>query len=375
MLIAFVANIWGRGTGHYLMETLIQRYPETQIDIYYCSYSETNRRYKIISSQSDYYRSFYLKGEISWGVDKHFNLGIIPLIFKNNYDFYLIGGYSYPTVALAIILSRLLKRKYILLIDHMYKKEGKGEWLKNLMKRFLIKGANAYITTSEEAKENLVFYGACKDKIFIAPLSCPDFFYRENIKINNNFVKPFEKYILFIGRFEEYKGVMYLLEAFKILRNKYHYQDTALLLIGSGSFEQRIRDWVVNNQLENWIKIENWKPYEELPQWYFNALMFICPSFYEPWAFVVNEAMAAGLPIIATQAVGAARALIKNGENGFIIKEKDSEQLALKMKELLENEELRKKLSENSYKTQKKYTLDKISDIYYQVFQIVLNNK
>ena len=59
------------------------------------------------------------------------------------------------------------------------------------------------------------------------------------------------------GRFEEYKGVMYLLEAFKLLRDKYRHQDIGLLLIGSGSLEQQIRSWVVNNQLENWIKIEN----------------------------------------------------------------------------------------------------------------------
>ena len=375
MLIAFITNIWGRGTGHYLMEILIQQYLEIQIDIYYCSYSEANRHYKIIPSRSDYYQSFHLKGEISWGVDKHFNFAIIPLILKNKYDFYLVGGYSYPTVALAIILCRFLKRKYILSIDHMYKKTGRKEWFKNLIKRFLIRGANAYITTSEEAKENLIFYGVIKDKIFIAPLSCPDFFYRENIQINNSFIKPFEKYILFIGRFEEYKGVMYLLEAFKLLRGKYNYKNIGLLLIGSGSLEKKVQNWVTDNQLDKWIKIENWKPYEDLPQWYFNALMFVCPSFYEPWAFVVNEAMAAGLPVIATQAVGAARTLIKNRENGFIIKEKDSEELALKMKELLENETLRRKIANNAYETQKKYTIDKISDIYYQVFRFVLNNK
>jgi len=136
-----------------------------------------------------------------------------------------------------------------------------------------------------------------------------------------------------------------------------------------------MQNWVTDNQLDKWIKIENWKPYEDLPQWYFNALMFVCPSFYEPWAFVVNEAMAVGLPVIATQAVGAARTLIKNRENGFIIKEKDSEELALKMKELLENETLRRKIANNAYETQKKYTIDKISDIYYQVFRFVLNNK
>ncbi len=374
MRIAYIIGLWGRYYGHYLFEKLVSKYSNINLDIYYCSYFESNRHYKIISPQSSYYQSFHLKGEISWGIDKHFNLGIVPLIFRNKYDLYLIGGYSYPTVALAIILCRLLKRRYVLLIDHMYKKEGKKEQLKNCIKRYLIKGADAYITTSKEAKDNLVFYGAHKDRTFIVPLSCPDFFFRENIKINN-FIRPFEKYILFIGRFEEYKGVMYLLESFKLLRDKYHHQDIGLVLIGSGSLEHQIRNWVVNNRLEDWIKIEDWKSYEELPQWYFNALMFICPSFYEIWAFVINEAMAAGLPIIATKAVGAARALIRNRENGLVIKGKDSELLAQKMKELIENERLRKKIAKNAYETQKRYALEKISDMYYQAFQFVLNNK
>lgn len=57
------------------------------------------------------------------------------------------------------------------------------------------------------------------------------------------------------------------------------------------------------------------------------------------------------------------------------LKEFEDEELALKMKELLENETLRRKIANNAYETQKKYTIDKISDIYYQVFRFVLNNK
>jgi len=129
MNIAYLIGMWGKYYGHYLIEKISLNNPDLHFDIYYCSTSEKNRKYDIEPAYSDLYNTYYLKGEISWGIDKHFNFGIFGLIFKNKYDLYLIGGYSYPTVMLAIILSRLFHRQYILQIDHMYKKEGRGEWI------------------------------------------------------------------------------------------------------------------------------------------------------------------------------------------------------------------------------------------------------
>ena len=373
MKIAYITNLWGKYYAHFLFKRIIQKYPNVNLDIYFCAYSEKNRHYKIKVPKSDFYHASHLKGEISWGIDKHFNFEIIPLILKNKYALYLIGGYSYPTVALAIVLSHLFKRKYILLIDHMYKKHGRKEWLRNIIKKFLTRGANAYITTSRESKENLVYYGADKNKIFIAPLSCPDFFYLDNHNVSKGFQKPFERYILFVGRFEEYKGIKYLLNAFKVVKSKI--PDINLVLIGSGSLEQDIQAFVKKNHFSKSVKVYNWLPYEELPLYYRNALMFICPSTYEPWAFVVNEAMASGLPVIASSAVGAARALIKNNENGFIVSPQDSQAIADKIIKLLSSENLRKRISQNAYQTAKQYTIDKISDIYYRTFNFIVNQK
>jgi len=373
MRLAYINNIWDNHYGHYLMEILKQRYNELTIDIYFCASSESNRKYQFESSASTLYGMYHLKGEISWGIDKHFNWGIFPLIFQNKYDLYFIGGYFYPTVMLAIILCRLLKRRYILVIDHMYKKKG----FLNIIKKFLITGANGYITTSLEAKENLIFYGARKNNIYIAPLSCNDSFYRtdQDIIPDVRFLQKYnlkEKYILFVGRFEEYKGVTYLLEAFKLLKFKYKHNDIDLVLIGSGALQENINNFIEINNLKNDIKVISWLSYTDLPIWYKNALIFVFPSYYDVWAFVINEAMAARLPVISTNEVGAVRALIKNDINGIVIPSKNSEILAHEIDRLLQDIQLREILAKNAFETALKYKLDNIAKIYIQAIQNII---
>jgi len=49
MKIGFITSLWGKYYGHYLFERLIGKYPDLDLDIDFCSYSEANRHYKIIS--------------------------------------------------------------------------------------------------------------------------------------------------------------------------------------------------------------------------------------------------------------------------------------------------------------------------------------
>ena len=73
---------------------------------------------------------------------------------------------------------------------------------------------------------------------------------------------------------------------------------------------------------------------EEALTYYATADLFVLPSVTmptgkEPWGLVVNEAMNQGLPVVATEAVGAAAGgLVQAGVNGFIVPERDSEALA-----------------------------------------------
>ncbi len=81
---------------------------------------------------------------------------------------------------------------------------------------------------------------------------------------------------------------------------------------------------------------------------YFAGDCLILPSYNEPWGLVVNEAMAASLPIIISDQCGASLDLVKNEYNGYIVKAGDVGDIANAIKKLIENEKLREKMGENS---------------------------
>lgn len=94
----------------------------------------------------------------------------------------------------------------------------------------------------------------------------------------------------------------------------------------------------------------------ELSHYYAIADIFVLPSLSEPWGVVVNEAMASGLPIIATEMVGAVGDIVENGINGYVVPAGNPEALYEAMKRLIENEGLRKEMSEQSRRIIKSWT-------------------
>jgi glycosyltransferase involved in cell wall biosynthesis len=69
------------------------------------------------------------------------------------------------------------------------------------------------------------------------------------------------------------------------------------------------------------------------------ADLFVLPSRREPWGLVVNEAMASGLPVLATRKVGAAQDLIIEGESGYLVPENDAEAMASAIDHACQSEE------------------------------------
>jgi glycosyltransferase involved in cell wall biosynthesis len=86
----------------------------------------------------------------------------------------------------------------------------------------------------------------------------------------------------------------------------------------------------------------------ELIKFYCLADIFVLPTLEDVWGFVINEAMACGLPVISTNTSQAAIEMIRSGENGYIIKSADSNQLYEVLKILVCNKELRRRMSEKS---------------------------
>jgi glycosyltransferase involved in cell wall biosynthesis len=146
---------------------------------------------------------------------------------------------------------------------------------------------------------------------------------------------------LFIGRLEKQKGLEYLLQAVRILKNQN--KKFLVTIVGNGSQEKNLKKLSKELEIEELIKFEGIIENKLIPEQYQNADIFILPSIHEGFPLVNLEAMASGLPIIATN-VGSIPETVKDGVNGILVRPRDAEKLAEAMKKLIENETLRNQL-------------------------------
>ena len=89
------------------------------------------------------------------------------------------------------------------------------------------------------------------------------------------------------------------------------------------------------------VRFEGAKDRDELVAYYRDADVFVLPSRSEPWGMVLNEAAAAGLPLVATEESGAARDLVEEGVNGFRVPAGDVAALRERLTRLAADAELR----------------------------------
>ena len=139
------------------------------------------------------------------------------------------------------------------------------------------------------------------------------------------------KYFLFVGRGLPRKGLESLLQAYRVYRARAAQAAWDLVLVGPGesaqlgeSGEGRAQGFVVAGARFG----------EELCACYGLASAMVVPSLKDPWALVVNEAAAAGLPLLVSSGCGSAQTLVREGENGWTFPPGDEERLATLMARL-----------------------------------------
>ena len=123
-----------------------------------------------------------------------------------------------------------------------------------------------------------------------------------------------------------------LLRAFAAL--KPDLREAGLLLVGYGPEEARLKELASAFNADD-VHFAGHVRLEDLPGYYACADVFVLPSWGEPWGLVLNEAMAAGLPVIATDQVGASVDLIRDGVNGYVLPARDPAALARALHQVL----------------------------------------
>ncbi len=122
-------------------------------------------------------------------------------------------------------------------------------------------------------------------------------------------------YFLFVGRLAPEKNVCGLVEAW--LRYRESGGDWRLVLAGDGPERRPLEKQIAASGLSHEVTLTGLRTSEELLPIYAAAGCFVLPSLREPWGLVVNEAMAASLPVLVSARCGCAADLVEEGRNGF----------------------------------------------------------
>ena len=178
-------------------------------------------------------------------------------------------------------------------------------------------------------------------------------------------VPPMPKYmddkrnILFVGRQEPRKGLPYLLEAFAALKKTE--PRIRLIVVGpDGGLRQACLRYIQQNQVED-VVFTDYVPNEDLPRYYRSADVFCAPNTgHESLGLIILEAMAAGLPIVATRIQGF-QDVLTEGVHGLMVPPRDSASMADALRRLLGDAAMREEMGRASSRHAQDYSWQEVS--------------
>lgn len=265
------------------------------------------------------------------------------------------------------------KVPYIMNLDGAFIRKN---FLKNLIKRYLVTHASGYFASGSHAAEYFKYFGADESKIYYHPftslheeeiLKIPVSKEEKNI-YKRNLGLSSKKMVLTIGQFIYRKGFDILLGAWsKELDEKY-----TLVIVGGGEEENQYREYISKHNLKN-VHLVGFKQKNEIFEYYKAADLFVLPTREDIWGLVINEAMAFGLPVIATDMCLGAVELIENGVNGYIVPANNCAKLAEAMKKILLTDETM--MSQNNLKKISTYTYENVIESHIKAITEICNTR
>lgn len=234
------------------------------------------------------------------------------------------GYYTLPAVA-AALWARVHGRRSVLMTESTAG-DHKRSWWKELPKRLALRALFGWAVTGGRAHVSyLRQLGFPASRI----VGCYDVvdneMFRvgaEQFRLDPGTAPAPSPYFLYVGRLAEEKNVVGLLNSW----TQYRKQGGSwpLVLCGDGPERATLEATAARTAYGAQVHFPGLKTSRELLPFYAHAGCFVLPSTREPWGLVVNEAMAAGLPVLASNRCGCAVDLVQEGESGFTFDPEDA---------------------------------------------------
>jgi len=249
-----------------------------------------------------------------------------------NFDV-IYGTWAYPDGFASALIAKSLDKPLVLKVHGTDINELAKSYLRGKLIKFALKEAKTVLAVSDALKQAVIGLGIPEEKVYLLPngLDTDKFSPMPKLQQRGRVNLPKDnQVILFIGNLKPVKGLTYLLGAFNAIR-KNNGNNIRLVLVGDGKQRQELEAKVASFGMEKDVSFMGMRPHAEVPLW-LNASDVLClPSLHEGMPNVVLEALACGIPVVATN-VGGIPEIIEENANGFLVPPQDSKILAEKLK-------------------------------------------
>lgn len=250
----------------------------------------------------------------------------IDVIRDNPKALIIFDGYGPKTNLLGLLYCRLKNRLSYVNVDG-YPTERHKSFIRELVKKFVIgKICTCFTCSGEAAKQHMIAYGADPDKIIIHNFSSiseseiidKPLDWKEKLEVRKKLgIESEKKIVLGVGRFLPLKRFDDLIKAVKQCQS-----DCDLYILGGKPTDYYLE---LTKDSDRFHFIDFVLP-EEVSEYYKAADLFVLPSETDVWGLVLNEAMAQGLPVIASDSVVGGKSLIDG--NGMIFETYNVDELS-----------------------------------------------
>ena len=229
----------------------------------------------------------------------------------------IVSGYSIAAMKLWI-WSILTSTQYCIWSGSLSGHGAAKSRMRAVQRRLLVSRAVNFIAYGSRSAEYLASLGAAKSRIFTAINTVDTEFYRNTISNAESVSRSGEKkVILYVGNLTAGKRVDLIMQALSQLLPRRN--DFLFRIVGDGVERSKLEATANDLGIADVVEFTGFKQKEDVADYLSGATCFVFASAYDIWGLVLVEAMAAGVPCIASVQPGATVDLIEDGRTGFSI--------------------------------------------------------
>lgn len=223
---------------------------------------------------------------------------------------------------LAMVFRKLNPQSRLIIWAEAAESTESGRGLaRHIARKIFVKNADAFLAVGASAVKYLQGMGAPRTRIFQIAYTTDI----ERFAMNAE-TRPAKQAhrLLFCGQFVERKGLIPFLQVLSRWAADHPRQTVEFTLAGDGPLREELRGFPLATNVK--LEFPGVFQYDDLPEIYGSAGVFVLPTLADTWAVVVNEALAAGLPVLGSAYAQAVEELIQDGRNGWVFRPDDMDE-------------------------------------------------